>query len=154
MADTDRAWMLVEFRHDAIPPTVVIATDHEDALDALRQELMRLADDEPRASISIGAIEGVRLQGLDGLLLVAVAVSERWTLPVLRGSRRAGIEVGRGENGIVITWRGRRDEWRTVAGLIDGVIGSGGRPGFQWLTGYMRLDPVDVVLSYRSNGRY
>jgi hypothetical protein len=105
-------------------------------------------------SLSTGAIEGVRLQGPDELLLVAVAESETWTLPFHEGSRRPGIEIGRGENGIVITWYGRRDDWRTAAGLIDGMIGSGGQPGFQWLTGYMRLDPIDVVVSFRSNGRY
>jgi hypothetical protein len=137
--------LLVEFRSTADPPTVVISTDHEEALLALRQAFEVLAQVAPPFTASLSELEGVRLVDLDALLLVRVPDSKRL---------RVEIEMTGRPGGACVTWYGREDDWLSRAGLVEGV-GAFGQPGFQWLTTeYRSRAPVDVVVSFRSGGQY
>jgi hypothetical protein len=139
-----RASILVEFRSGAVPPLVVISTDHDQGLLVLKQAMLRLATDEGPASISVSQLGGVTLQDLDELVLVAVADAERLR-PVIEASYLGAATI--------VTFYERPTDWITRAELVGGIIESG-QPGFQWLTGHESLDPIDVVVSFRSDGQY
>jgi len=140
----DGIGILIEYRAEADPPTLVIATDHEQSLVVLKETLRSLAEPESPATLAISDLKNVKLIGLSDLLLIRVTDSKRpW--PVL--------EAVDGETGTAVTWYGRSDDWVSRTALLEGV-GVSGEPGFQWLTGYETLDPIDVVISFRSEGRY
>jgi hypothetical protein len=137
--------VLVAFRRAANPPAVVISTDQVADLLAFKQALMKLASSETPTTISMVELGGIELEDLDELLLVRTANS--------KGPRRPTVEFITDEHGTTVMWWGRGDDWIGAAKLVDGVIESQ-QPGHQYLTGYLSVDPMQIVVSFRSEGRH
>jgi hypothetical protein len=96
--------ILVTFRDTPDPPTVIISTDSSEALFDFKQALVELATPQPPARMSAGELQGVMLEGLAELTMVRVADAKRlW--PV--------VETHHGENGPVVTFYGRQEDWLT-----------------------------------------
>jgi hypothetical protein len=119
-------------------PTVLIETDQDASILALKQALLRLIEGRPPVAISIDGIPGVELQGLAEFVLESVTPSER-RLPAIRA-------VGAGGLGPKLRWSGDSADWLSRALLVEGLLS--GR-GHQYLNGYESLDEIDVQVSFR-----
>jgi hypothetical protein len=122
---------------------MVIATDETADLVTMRAVLQTLVEAEPGAIVQISRLEGAIFADMDDLLL-------------MRSPERAAgplIEVAYEDGKRLVRWHGGGDDWAERLGLLEGV-GASGAPGFQWLTGYTSREATDVVVCFRTDGRY
>jgi hypothetical protein len=133
----------ITYRPEADPPTVVVAIEQKGPLLKFTSALIRIAEAEPKAALALSEILECAFSGLEDLLLCRDEETTRPSWPP--------IEATGSVDAPIITMWGRRDEWLSRIGLLEGLAS---RPGHQYLNGYASMDPIGVVVTYRTQGHY
>jgi hypothetical protein len=139
-ADVDAT---ITYRPEADPPVVVVAIEQEGPLLKLVSAFIRIAEAEPKATLALSEVLECAFSGLEDLLLCRDEERTRPSWPP--------IEATGSPDAPIITMWGRREEWLSRIGLLKGF---GRGAGHQCLNGYASMDPIEVVVTYRTQGHY